>query len=129
MACQCPLSLLGLASRCRVEWISRAKKDPAETGGAHRAQYVMPYGIAENPFGVPGGGDDGVPRYFFIVAYPDREFDDPDGTLLPATRLRSTTFNVQRLAEELREDRQPGEPDMTMIVKNAEGVVIYSAPV
>ena len=27
-------------------------KSPALSGGAHRAQYVIPYGIAENPFGV-----------------------------------------------------------------------------
>jgi hypothetical protein len=71
--------------------------------------------------------DDGVPRYFFIVAYSDREFDDPDGTLLPGDE--AAIDYARRLAEELREDRQPGEPDMTMIVKNVDGVVIYSAPV
>ena len=75
----------------------------------------------------PGTWDDGVPRYFFIVAYSDREFDDPDGTLLPGDE--AAIDYTRRLAEELREDRQPGEPDMTMIVKNVDGVVIYSAPV
>jgi hypothetical protein len=75
----------------------------------------------------PGGEDDGVPRYFFIIAYPDREFDDPDGTLLPGDE--AVIDYAQRLAKELRGDRQPGEPDMTMIVKNVEGVVIYSTPV
>ena len=68
-----------------------------------------------------------MPRYFFIVAYPDREFDDPDGALLPGDE--AAIDHARRLVEELREGRQPGEPDMTMIVKNVEGVVIYSAPV
>jgi len=68
-----------------------------------------------------------VPRYFFIVAYPDREFDDPDGTLLPGDE--AAIDYARRLAEELREGLQPSEPDMTMIVKNAEVAVIYSAPV
>ena len=68
-----------------------------------------------------------MPRYFFIVAYSDREFDDPDGTLLPGDE--AAIDYARRLAEELREDRQPGEPDMTMIVKNVDRVVIYSAPV
>ena len=43
------------------------------------------------------------------------------------TRLRSTTPEAWR--KNSGNDRQPGEPDMTVIVKNAQGVVIYNAPV
>jgi hypothetical protein len=68
-----------------------------------------------------------MPRYFFFVAYPDREFDDPDGIVLLGDE--AAIDYARGLAEELGKDRQPGEPDMTVIVKNAEGVVIYSAPV
>jgi hypothetical protein len=68
-----------------------------------------------------------VLRYFFIVAYSDREFDDPDGTLFAGDE--AAIDYARRSAEELREDREPGEPDMTMIIKNVDGVVIYSAPV
>ena len=41
----------------------------------------------------------------------------------PATRP------ARGLAEELWKDRQPGEPNMTVFVKNAEGIAICSAPV
>lgn len=68
-----------------------------------------------------------MPRYFFFVAYPDREFDDPDGVLLPSDE--AAIDYARGLAKELSRDRQPGEPDMTLIVKSAEGVVIYSVPV
>jgi hypothetical protein len=44
----------------------------------------------------------------------------------PATRLRSTTPDVWQ--KNFGKIGQPGEPDMTMIVKNVDGVVIYSAP-
>jgi len=68
-----------------------------------------------------------VPRYFFFVAYPDREFDDPDGILLPGDE--AAIDYARGLAEELARDRQPGEPEMMVIVKDVEGTVIYSEPV
>jgi hypothetical protein len=63
---------------------------------------------------------------FFIVAYQIANLMILMARYCLAMRLRST---ARRLAEELREGRQPSEPDMRMIVKNAEGAVIYSAPV
>ena len=107
--------LLALVS----ELIKRLRSDRLSVVNSRHGPAILLY--------PPGGGDDAVPRYFFIVAYPDREFDDPDGTLLPGDE--AAIDYARRLAEELREDRQPGEPDMTMIVKNVDGVVIYSAPV
>jgi hypothetical protein len=66
-------------------------------------------------------------RAIFHCRVPDREFDDPDGTLFAGDE--AAIDYARRSAEELREDREPGEPDMTMIIKNVDGVVIYSAPV
>jgi hypothetical protein len=58
-----------------------------------------------------------MPRYFFIVAYPDqREIVDPDGTPLPNDT--STVEFARRVIDDLREDRLPGEPLPTIIMKN-----------
>jgi hypothetical protein len=121
-------SLPGSGNVCNKSWIVQLGERRFATTAVFQLWLYVNSSHGTAMFLYPtGGGDDGVPRYFFIVAYPDREFDDPDGTLLPGDE--AAINHAQRLAEELREDRQPGEPDMTMIVKNAEGVVIYSAPV
>jgi hypothetical protein len=36
----------------RHYYIARSAEKPGLVGGAHRAQYVIPHGIDENPFGV-----------------------------------------------------------------------------
>jgi hypothetical protein len=68
-----------------------------------------------------------MPRYFFIVAYPDqREIVDRDGTLLPNDT--SAVEFARGVIDDLREDRLPGEPRPTIIVKNDAGEVVCRFP-
>jgi hypothetical protein len=70
---------------------------------------------------------DSVPHYFFIVKWPDMKVDDPDGTRLPSDT--AALLYANRLIKEMQEGREPDEPEMTMIVKNADGQTIFSIPI
>jgi hypothetical protein len=68
-----------------------------------------------------------VPLYFFIVKRPDVEVDDPDGTRLPSDT--GALLYANRLIKEIQGGREPDEPEMTMIVKRADGQTIFSIPI
>jgi hypothetical protein len=65
----------------------------------------------------------GVPLYFFVVKWPDHEVDDPEGT-----RLRSDADALKYANRLIREIRNSGEPELTMIVKNEIGETVFSVP-
>jgi len=56
----------------------------------------------------------------------DAHEDTTDPGLLPGDE--AAIDYARGSAEELWKDRQPGEPDTTVFVKNAEGIIMYSAP-
>jgi hypothetical protein len=75
--------------------------------------------------------DEEIPsRYFFVVRWPDLDDDDDDddedGTLLP-NRTAALTY-AQCIIRELKDAGGYDDPGSTMIVRNAEGEVIYSIP-
>jgi hypothetical protein len=67
-----------------------------------------------------------MPRYYFIIAYPDQEIGDPYGTLLPndATSIEY----ARRVINDLREDLRPEDPAPAIVVKNAAGEVVFRFP-
>jgi len=53
--------------------------------------------------------------YFFVIQWPDREHDDPDGTLFPSDR--AARKYADRIIRELKSAEGYDDPGLTMIVK------------
>ena len=67
-----------------------------------------------------------MPRYFFILVYPDRIIGDPRGTVLPSDE---TAIGAAReIIDELLEDSGPERPRPIIMVRNEAGEVIYQFP-
>jgi hypothetical protein len=60
-----------------------------------------------------------VPRYHFVVKWPDRERDDPEGTVLQDEE-EARRFAV-RIIRELKENGGYDEPDISMVVRDDQG--------
>ncbi len=67
-----------------------------------------------------------MPRYFFILAYPDNEIGDPKGMILPSDEAAIKA--ARQAIDEMLADRGPNDPNVTAIVKNGAGEVIYRFP-
>ena len=67
-----------------------------------------------------------MPRYFFILVYPDRIIGDPRGTVLSSDELAIGT--ARTIIDELLEDCGPGQPRPIIIVRNEAGEIIYQFP-
>jgi hypothetical protein len=67
-----------------------------------------------------------MPRYFFIVVYPERIICDPRGTVLPNDEA-AVEF-ADTLIDDLLEDSGPGQPRPLIMVRNEAGEVIYQYP-
>jgi hypothetical protein len=67
-----------------------------------------------------------MPRYFFILAYPDNEIGDPKGLILPSdeTAIKS----ARNAMDELLASRGPNDPNPIIIVKNGSSEIIYQSP-
>jgi len=63
-------------------------------------------------------------RYFFILRWPDREHDDPDGTPLP--NKEAALAYAERIVRELKEAGGYDDPDLMMIVQDSAGETIFS---
>ena len=67
-----------------------------------------------------------MPRYFFILVYPDRIIGDARGTVLPSDEIAIGA--AREIIDELLEDCGPGEPRPIIIVRNEAGEVVYQFP-
>jgi len=67
-----------------------------------------------------------MPRYYFIVRWPDREHSDPHGTELPDPA--AADVYARRIIRELTEDGGYDDPDLLMVVRDAAGKTIHSLP-
>jgi hypothetical protein len=65
-----------------------------------------------------------MPRYFFILVYPNRVIGDPRGTVLPSDEAAVETAHT--IIDDLLEDDGPAQP--LIMVKNEAGEVIYQYP-
>ena len=67
-----------------------------------------------------------MPRYYFILVYPDRIIGDPRGTELPSDELAIGA--AREIIDELLEDSGPGQLRPIIMVRNEAGEVIYQFP-
>jgi hypothetical protein len=67
-----------------------------------------------------------MPRYFFILVYPDRVIDDPHGTVAPSDE--AAIGAAREIIDELLENCGPGEPRPIIMVRNVAGEIIYQFP-
>jgi hypothetical protein len=67
-----------------------------------------------------------MPRYFFILAYPDQEMGDPSGLMAPGDDAAITA--ARNAMDALLAELGPEEPNPTMIVKNEAVEIIYRYP-
>jgi hypothetical protein len=77
-------------------------------------------------FGAPRKDARLMPRYFFILAYPDLETSDPSAVMAPSDDAAITA--ARNVIDALRAELGPEEPNPTMIVKNEAGEIIYRYP-
>jgi hypothetical protein len=67
-----------------------------------------------------------MPRYFFILAYPDQKTSDPSGLMAPGDDAAITA--ARNAMDALLAELRPEEPNPTMVVKNEAGEIIYRYP-
>ena len=67
-----------------------------------------------------------MPRYFFILVYPDQEIGDPRGVIVPS--VEAAIGAARTIIDELLAERGPEDPNPTIVVKNEAGEVIYRFP-
>jgi hypothetical protein len=67
-----------------------------------------------------------MPRYFFLLAYPDQEIGDPHGVIAPSDETAIEA--ARKVIDELLAERGPEDPNPTIVVKNEAGEVIYRLP-
>ena len=67
-----------------------------------------------------------MPRYFFILVYPDRVIGDPRGTVLPSDE--AAIWAAREIIDELLEDSGPGQPRPIIMVRNEAGEIVYQFP-
>jgi len=67
-----------------------------------------------------------MPRYFFILAYPDRILADPRGTVLPSDEVAVGT--ARTIIDDLLEGSGPGQPRPIIMVRNEAGEMVYQFP-
>ena len=66
-----------------------------------------------------------MPRYYFIVAYGDRQIGDPIGQVLQDD---ANAIDVaSKIIDDLSADHERGTPKPTIVVKK-EGEVVYQFP-
>ncbi len=65
-------------------------------------------------------------HYFFVLQWPDRQHDDPYGSYLPSHA--AALEYAHRIIRELKEAPGYDDPNLKMIVKNADGDVLYLIP-
>jgi hypothetical protein len=64
-----------------------------------------------------------MPRYFFILVYPDRIIGDQ---VLPSDGVAVGT--ARTIIDDLLEDSGPGQPRPIIMVRNETGEIVYQFP-
>jgi hypothetical protein len=67
-----------------------------------------------------------MPRYFFILVYPDKILSDPQGMVLPSDEAAIAV--ARPIIDGLLEDSGPGQPRPIIMVRNKAGEVVYQFP-
>ena len=67
-----------------------------------------------------------MPRYFFILVYPDRVIGDPRGTVLPDDE--AAIGAARTIIDDLLEYRGTGQPRPIIMVRNEAGEIVYQFP-
>jgi hypothetical protein len=67
-----------------------------------------------------------MPRYYFVLRWPDQEGQDKVGTVLASDD--DTLGHAKRVIRELKEDGGYDGPNLMMIVKDESGTVLRSIP-
>jgi len=67
-----------------------------------------------------------MPRYFFILVYPDRIIGDPRGTVLPSDEIAIGT--ARTIIDDLLEYSGPRQPRPIIMVRNEAGEIVYQFP-
>ena len=67
-----------------------------------------------------------MPRYFFILVYPDRIIGDPRGTVLSSDEVAIGA--ARTIIDDLLEDSGPEQPRPIIMVRNEAGEIIYQFP-
>ena len=65
-------------------------------------------------------------RYFFILQWPDHQHDDPHGTDFPNDKAAQNY--AKRIVRELKQAGGYDDPNLKMIVKDADGDVVHIIP-
>jgi hypothetical protein len=60
-----------------------------------------------------------MPRYFFILVYPNRVIGDPRGTVVPSDE--AAIGAAREIIDELLEGSGPGEPRPIIMLRNEAG--------
>jgi hypothetical protein len=67
-----------------------------------------------------------LPRYYFVIQWPDREHGDNHGTVLPDDAAARNY--AERVIRELKESGGYDDPGLSMIVRNEAGKQIFVIP-
>ena len=67
-----------------------------------------------------------MPRYFFILAYPNRVMGDPRGTVLPSDQAAIGAPST--IIDDLLEDTGAGQARPIIMVRNEAGEIVYQFP-
>ena len=67
-----------------------------------------------------------MPRYRFILQWPDKQNGDDHGTHLPDND--AACEYAHRVIRELKEDGGYNDPGLNMIVRDPDGKLIHSIP-
>ena len=68
-----------------------------------------------------------LPRYHFVIRWPDREHPDPDGTRFPD--VAAARRYAERVIRELKDaGGDYDDPELTMVVTDGDGNEIFSVP-
>jgi hypothetical protein len=67
-----------------------------------------------------------MPRYFFILVYPDRAINDPGGTVLPSDE--AAVAAARTIIDDLLEYSGTGQPRPIIMVRNEAGEIVYQFP-
>ena len=67
-----------------------------------------------------------MPRYYFVLQWPDGEHDDRLGTVLPHDGAAHAY--ASRVIQELKDGGGYTDPGLAMIVKNEAHKIVFSIP-
>jgi hypothetical protein len=67
-----------------------------------------------------------MPRYFFVLRWPDKQHDDHEGAQLPSAE--AARAHADRIIRELKEGGGYDDPALTTVVRDSSGKILLSIP-